>query len=325
MTSTAAAARVAPVRALGRAAISRGSSRGFGVSAFSNNAERAAFARRAVAPAPARRASSLRINAAAEKPAASAEGDANLMVSVDGSSDPAQTIISVRATNRPGLLQQMNSTLEDLGLNVEKTEVDMDGDLTNDTFYVTDDNGSRVDDPYDLANIEQVITVVLNAHFLKSSGAPRPADKDPTNLMPDGSKPKQKDLLYSLMDNYIKNDTLSVQNSIVNHVEYTLARSRYRFDDFEAYQVRRPSSILPLHPVGVSFSPFLHVTGGRVARADPDCLFPRPAKGHVAFRPRSSDRELERHPAVLPRAGPQAGLLPLHGVPDGSVADQLAA
>ena len=103
----------------------------------------------------------------------------------------------------------------------------MDGDLTNDTFYVTDDNGSRVDDPYDLANIEQVITVVLNAHFLKSSGAPRPADKDPTNLMPDGSKPKQKDLLYSLMDNYIKNDTLSVQNSIVNHVEYTLA-SRYR-------------------------------------------------------------------------------------------------
>ena len=44
----------------------------------------------------------------------------------------------------------------------------------------------------------------------------------------DGSKPRQKDLLYSLMDNYIKNDVLSVQNSIVNHVEYTLGRSRYR-------------------------------------------------------------------------------------------------
>jgi starch phosphorylase len=36
------------------------------------------------------------------------------------------------------------------------------------------------------------------------------------------------------MDNYIPNDVLSVQKSIVNHVEYTLARSRYRFDDFEA-------------------------------------------------------------------------------------------
>jgi starch phosphorylase len=45
-------------------------------------------------------------------------------------------------------------------------------------------------------------------------------------------------MLYSLMDSYIKNDVLAVQKSIVNHVEYTLARSRYRFDDFEAYQVR---------------------------------------------------------------------------------------
>jgi hypothetical protein len=55
-------------------------------------------------------------------------------------------------------------------------------------------------------------------------------------------KPRQKDLLYSLMDNYIKNDVLSVQSSIVNHVEYTLGRSRYRFDDFEAYQVRATRS-----------------------------------------------------------------------------------
>mmetsp|Transcript_10074 Transcript_10074/g.46169 ORF Transcript_10074/g.46169 Transcript_10074/m.46169 type:complete len:830 (-) Transcript_10074:1618-4107(-) len=38
------------------------------------------------------------------------------------------------------------------------------------------------------------------------------------------------------MDSYAKNDVLSVQKSIVDHVEYTLARSRYRFDDFEAYQ-----------------------------------------------------------------------------------------
>jgi starch phosphorylase len=29
---------------------------------------------------------------------------------------------------------------------------------------------------------------------------------------------------------------LSIQESIINHVEYTMARSRYRFDDFECYQ-----------------------------------------------------------------------------------------
>lgn len=34
----------------------------------------------------------------------------------------------------------------------------------------------------------------------------------------------------------MKNDVLSIQQGIVNHVEYTMARSRYKFDDFEAYQ-----------------------------------------------------------------------------------------
>ncbi len=37
-------------------------------------------------------------------------------------------------------------------------------------------------------------------------------------------------------DTYIKNDVLSIEESIVNHVEYTLARSRYSFDNQEAYQ-----------------------------------------------------------------------------------------
>ena len=159
---------------------------------------------------------------------------------MDGASDPAFTVISIRATNRPGILQLLKSTLEDLGLSVERTEVDMEKDLTSDVFYVTGDDGARVDDPYDLANIEQVLVVVLNAHYRKSSGAPRPPDGDVRRSTsgPDGMKPRQKDLLYSLMDNYIKNDVLSVQSSIVNHVEYTLGRSRYRFDDFEAYQVR---------------------------------------------------------------------------------------
>ena len=39
-----------------------------------------------------------------------------------------------------------------------------------------------------------------------------------------------------LADTYKKSDVLSVEESIVNHVEYTLARSRYFFDDQEAYQ-----------------------------------------------------------------------------------------
>jgi len=37
-------------------------------------------------------------------------------------------------------------------------------------------------------------------------------------------------------DTYKKNDVLSIQENIVSHIEYTMARSRYRFDDFECYQ-----------------------------------------------------------------------------------------
>ena len=174
------------------------------------------------------------------------EGDADLSIVVDGDSDAQFTIVSIKATNRPGILQLMKTTLEDLGLSVEKTEVDMEGDLTADTFYVTGDNGAKVDDVYDLANIKQVIKVVLNAHYLKSNQGARP--KDTTSFLE--TNPRQKDLLYSLMDSYAKNDVLSVQKSIVDHVEYTLARSRYRFDDFEAYQVRAARS-------HATFVPFL--------------------------------------------------------------------
>lgn len=43
-------------------------------------------------------------------------------------------------------------------------------------------------------------------------------------------------MMFVASDTYIKNDVLSIQQSIVNHAEYTLARSRFNFDDFEAYQ-----------------------------------------------------------------------------------------
>lgn len=38
------------------------------------------------------------------------------------------------------------------------------------------------------------------------------------------------------MSSYIGNDKQSIQRSIVNHVEYTLACTRFNFDDFAAYQ-----------------------------------------------------------------------------------------
>ncbi|KAG7019601.1 Glycogen phosphorylase 1 [Cucurbita argyrosperma subsp. argyrosperma] len=42
--------------------------------------------------------------------------------------------------------------------------------------------------------------------------------------------------MFELMDGFLKNDPVSLQKDILDHVEYTVARSRFSFDDFEAYQ-----------------------------------------------------------------------------------------
>lgn len=47
---------------------------------------------------------------------------------------------------------------------------------------------------------------------------------------------KRNKLLASLMSQYLARDVSSIQRQIVNHVEYTLARTRYNFDNFGAYQ-----------------------------------------------------------------------------------------
>ena len=42
--------------------------------------------------------------------------------------------------------------------------------------------------------------------------------------------------MWELMSSYLGTDKKSIQRQIANHVEYTLARTRFDFDDFAAYQ-----------------------------------------------------------------------------------------
>mmetsp|Transcript_13763 Transcript_13763/g.28238 ORF Transcript_13763/g.28238 Transcript_13763/m.28238 type:complete len:880 (-) Transcript_13763:992-3631(-) len=55
----------------------------------------------------------------------------------------------------------------------------------------------------------------------------------------DGQSAQQEErnkLLQSLMSQYLARDVTSIQRQVVNHVEYTLARTRYNFDALAAYQ-----------------------------------------------------------------------------------------
>lgn len=47
---------------------------------------------------------------------------------------------------------------------------------------------------------------------------------------------RQSTKRWDLMKSYLGNDKESIQKHIVNHVEYTLARTRFDFDNFGAYQ-----------------------------------------------------------------------------------------
>ncbi|EME27027.1 starch phosphorylase isoform 1 [Galdieria sulphuraria] len=46
---------------------------------------------------------------------------------------------------------------------------------------------------------------------------------------------RRKSLLYSLMSQYLSRDVASIERYIVDHVEHTLARTRFNFDKFDAY------------------------------------------------------------------------------------------
>lgn len=50
-----------------------------------------------------------------------------------------------------------------------------------------------------------------------------------------GAPEERAELLHTLMDTYTTTSVLDIQQAIIRHVEYTLARSRYKFDDLEAY------------------------------------------------------------------------------------------
>lgn len=78
---------------------------------------------------------------------------------------------------------------------------------------------------------KRAILARADTRALSRSASKRPAP-------PPGAASKsstKKQLLANLMDTYTKSDVLSIEESIVQHVEYTLARSRYSFDDLEAY------------------------------------------------------------------------------------------
>ncbi|GAQ82635.1 glycogen phosphorylase [Klebsormidium nitens] len=162
---------------------------------------------------------------------ANVESESSLKVSISNRDKENWTAIKIEAENQPGLLTKITSTLRDLNLQVQKAEVNTVGNkLVADTFYVVTASGKKLSNA-EIAVAKQRLLGLPTAVF--QDKAIRPVgvelggeDKDEAARM---------ELIHRLKDLYLRNDVVAVQESIINHVEYTIGRSRYKFESFEAY------------------------------------------------------------------------------------------
>lgn len=145
----------------------------------------------------------------------------------------------IKAEKRIGLLQVITRVFKVLGLVIEKAEVDFEGDFFVKKFYVTTSNGEKIEESDNLERIEKALMEAIDdcnvdygVEAVSKRGVMRRVE-----LVGDGLGKAKAERMFGLMDGFLKNDPVSLQKSILDHVEYTVARSRFNFDDFEAYQV----------------------------------------------------------------------------------------
>lgn len=100
-------------------------------------------------------------------------------------------------------------------------------------------NGKKLTDAPSLAALSESLGIVLSPATAKRAATFARSDtralSRSSSRRPGARGDDANPLLASLMDTYTNNDVLSIEQSIAQHVEYTLARSRTSFDSQEAY------------------------------------------------------------------------------------------
>jgi hypothetical protein len=104
-------------------------------------------------------------------------------------------VLYLSGANRPGLLTALSAGLRELGLEVSKAVVETDAEQQKiaDKFYVTRQDGGKVTDPAEVANIKKALEVLLRSR----AGPVTPRPKFTTvSIQQDENK---RELLYTLM------------------------------------------------------------------------------------------------------------------------------
>lgn len=156
----------------------------------------------------------------------------SVKILVDTSADQKTTAIEIVAPNWPGILASITDKFKALELEVIKASVDLKDGHVYYKFSIQDQEGNAIVNVERLKNVEKALRRVLNPALWSDLGK----NVNLSHSISDPETQRRRRLLW-LMDQYLKNDVPSIQKSIVDHVEYTIARSRFKFDDFEAYKV----------------------------------------------------------------------------------------
>lgn len=168
--------------------------------------------------------------ASAQTPGDTAEGLITVMV--DSSADKGTTDIEIVAPNWPGILASITEEFKVLELEVVESAIDLKDGHVLYKFSVQDIRIDAHANFEDFKNVEKALRRVLNPSLWSDLGK----NVNLCHSIGDPETQRRRRLLW-LMDQYLNNDVPSIQKSIVDHVEYTIARSRFKFDDFEAYKV----------------------------------------------------------------------------------------
>jgi [protein-PII] uridylyltransferase len=98
---------------------------------------------------------------AARRPRRGAVPGGGGRVTVDNTLSDTHTVVEVRAPDRVGLLYVLTRALAREGLNIRTAKIATDLDQALDTFYVTDGQGHRLDDPAGIAAVRAAIEGAL--------------------------------------------------------------------------------------------------------------------------------------------------------------------
>ncbi|CAM8998225.1 unnamed protein product [Rhodiola kirilowii] len=173
--------------------------------------------------------------------AAVVDDDELISVAADNALSEDATAFLIRARNRIGLLQRTTSVFKVLGLKVEKATVELKGEFFVKTFFVTDSSGRKIEDGEGLDRIVRALREAIEEGGGGGGVSVGPTGRGvvmrkPGLVLGSGDGKVKAERMFGLMDGFLRNDPYSLQKDILHHVEFTVPRSRFSFDDFEAYQ-----------------------------------------------------------------------------------------